>query len=109
MLQGRHFEVQEAGNCVDRIYEALQTDAHGKMWLGRNVTSTLFEKASDYFQTPEAFCRMIKVSFSYANRVISTDTCAVCLHVTFLRQSLFCASRHDAVAGWFANSILRGH
>lgn len=61
MLQGRHFEVQEAGNCVDRIYEALQADSSGKMWLGRNVTSTLFEKASDSFQTPEAFSRMVKV------------------------------------------------
>lgn len=60
--QGRHFEVQEAGNCVDRIYEALQADSNGKMWLGRNVTSTLFEKASDFFQTPVAFSRMVKVT-----------------------------------------------
>lgn len=32
------------------------------MWLGRNVTSTLLEKTHDYFQTPEAFSRMVKVS-----------------------------------------------
>lgn len=62
MLRGKHFEVQEAGNCVDRIYEALQTDQNGKIWLGRNMTSTLFEKASDFFQTPEAFSRTVKVS-----------------------------------------------
>ncbi|KAJ5986875.1 hypothetical protein N7451_011240 [Penicillium sp. IBT 35674x] len=58
---GKHFEVQEAGNCVDRIYEALQTSSDGRLWVGRNITSTLFEKATDYFQTPEAFSRMVKV------------------------------------------------
>ncbi|KAJ5577821.1 uncharacterized protein N7459_006785 [Penicillium hispanicum] len=63
LLQGKHFEVQEAGNCVDRIYETLQTDPNGKLWLGRNITSTLFEKASDYFQTPEAFSRMVKYAY----------------------------------------------
>ncbi|KAJ6014000.1 hypothetical protein N7540_008591 [Penicillium herquei] len=70
MLQGQHFEVHEAGNCVDRIYEALQTSSDGKMWVGRNITSTLFEKASDYFQTPEAFSRMVKyacMSHFFAN------------------------------------------
>lgn len=64
LLQGRHFEVQEAGNCVDRLYDALQADPNGKLWLGRNITSTLFEKASDFFQTPEAFSRMVKVKSS---------------------------------------------
>jgi origin recognition complex subunit 3 len=62
LLQGKHFEVQEAGNCVDRIYETLQTDPDTNLWLGRNVTSTLFENTSDYFQSPEAFSRMVKVS-----------------------------------------------
>ena len=62
LLQGKHFEVQEAGNCVDRIYESLQTDSNTKLWLGRNITSTLFENTSDYFQSPEAFSRMVKVS-----------------------------------------------
>jgi origin recognition complex subunit 3 len=61
LLQGKHFEVQEAGNCVDRIYESLQTDPQGKLWLGCNITSTLLEKTHDYFQTPEAFSRMVKV------------------------------------------------
>ncbi|KAJ5166564.1 uncharacterized protein N7482_005345 [Penicillium canariense] len=63
LLQGKHFEVQEAGNCVDRIYETLQTSPHGKLWLGRNITSTLLEKTSDYFQTPEAFSRMVKYGY----------------------------------------------
>ncbi|KAJ5180417.1 hypothetical protein N7492_003627 [Penicillium capsulatum] len=63
LLQGKHFEVQEAGNSVDRIYEALQADPDGKLWLGRNITSTLFEKASDYFQTPEAFSRTVKYAY----------------------------------------------
>lgn len=62
LLRGKHFEVQEAGNCVDRIYESLQTDPATKLWIGRNVTNTLFENTSDYFQTPEAFSRMVKVS-----------------------------------------------
>lgn len=61
LLQGKHFEVQEAGNSVDRIYEALQTDPSSKLWVGRYMSSTLFEKASDNFQTPEAFSRMVKV------------------------------------------------
>ncbi|CAI7650831.1 unnamed protein product [Penicillium pancosmium] len=70
LLQGKHFEVQDAGNCVDRIYEALQTNPNGKLWIGRNITSTLFERASDYFQTPEAFSRMVKyacMSHFFAN------------------------------------------
>ncbi|KAJ5903778.1 Origin recognition complex subunit 3 [Penicillium tannophilum] len=70
LLQGKHFEVQEAGNCVDRIYEALQTSSDGRIWVGRNITSTLFEKATDYFQTPEAFSRMVKyacMSHFFAN------------------------------------------
>ncbi|KAJ5915386.1 hypothetical protein N7466_011319 [Penicillium verhagenii] len=62
LLQGKHFEVQEAGNCVDRIYEALQTSSDANIWVGRNITTMLFEKASDYFQTPEAFSRMVKYS-----------------------------------------------
>lgn len=65
LLQGRHFEVQEAGNCVDRIYEALQADLTGRLWLGRNITSTLFERSSDFFQSPEAFSRMVKVSVHF--------------------------------------------
>ncbi|CAI7574808.1 unnamed protein product [Penicillium crustosum] len=63
LLRGKHFEVQEAGNCVDRIYEALQTDPNTNLWLGRNVTSTLFENTSDYFQSPEAFSRMVKYAY----------------------------------------------
>ncbi|KAJ5092196.1 Origin recognition complex subunit 3 [Penicillium alfredii] len=63
LLQGRHFEVQEAGNCVDRIYEALQADLTGRLWLGRNITSTLFERSSDFFQSPEAFSRMVKYAY----------------------------------------------
>ncbi|KAF7713905.1 Uncharacterized protein PECH_006761 [Penicillium ucsense] len=63
LLQGKHFEVQDAGNCVDRIYESLQAGPEGKMWLGRNVTSTLLEKTHDYFQTPEAFSRMVKHAY----------------------------------------------
>ncbi|CAG8007827.1 unnamed protein product [Penicillium olsonii] len=63
LLRGKHFEVQEAGNCVDRIYESLQTDPTTQLWLGRNVTGTLFENTSDFFQTPEAFSRMVKYAY----------------------------------------------
>ncbi|KAJ5552958.1 hypothetical protein N7494_002336 [Penicillium frequentans] len=90
LLQGKHFEVQEAGNCVDRIYEALQTSSDGRIWVGRNITSTLFEKATDYFQTPEAFSRMVKyacMSHFFANPL------AVLLgnpHKSILSQGQFC-------------------
>lgn len=82
LLRGKHFEVQEAGNCVDRIYESLQTDPATEMWLGRNVTGTLFENTSDYFQTPEAFSRMVKVSTVHPGIVLninvySTHTCPI--------------------------------
>ncbi|OQE00606.1 hypothetical protein PENVUL_c049G00932 [Penicillium vulpinum] len=63
LLQGKHFEVQEAGNCVNRIYETIQADLNTSLWLGRNVTSTLFENTSDYFQSPEAFSRMVKYAY----------------------------------------------
>lgn len=93
LLQGKHFEVQDAGNCVDRIYEALQTDPSGKLWIGRNITSTLFERASDYFQTPEAFSRMVKVrkalSIYYMERQVSKilysmRACHISLQTLFL-------------------------
>lgn len=74
LLRGKHFEVQEAGNCVDRIYEALQTSSDGRIWVGRNITSTLFEKATDYFQTPEAFSRMVKVVHPLS---IMSNTCLI--------------------------------
>ena len=68
LLQGKHFEVQDAGNCISRIYETLQTDPNAKLWLGRSVTTMLFEKSNDYFQTPEAFSRTVKVWDSFIRR-----------------------------------------
>ncbi|KAJ5121219.1 uncharacterized protein N7515_009180 [Penicillium bovifimosum] len=63
LLRGKHFEVQEAGNCVGRIYQSLQCDPDTQIWLGRNVTTTLFENTSDYFQSPEAFSRRVKYAY----------------------------------------------
>lgn len=87
LLQGKHFEVQEAGNCVDRIYETLQTNPDANLWLGRNVTSTLFENTSDYFQSPEAFSRMVKVRTVPNTFETSILIHVVCIHVSFLRKS----------------------
>jgi len=64
LLKGRFFELHEASNCVDHIYERIQAEC-GKLWLGRTLTSVLFEKSSDHFQTPESFCRTVKVSSRY--------------------------------------------
>ncbi|RHZ72595.1 hypothetical protein CDV55_103109 [Aspergillus turcosus] len=63
LLKGKYFEIHEASNCVDRIYERLQADPSGRFWLGRNITAVLFERSNDYFQTPEAFSRVIKYSY----------------------------------------------
>ncbi|GIK07460.1 hypothetical protein Aspvir_003126 [Aspergillus viridinutans] len=63
LLRGKYFEIHEASNCVDRIYERLQADPSGRFWLGRNITAVLFERSNDYFQTPEAFSRVIKYSY----------------------------------------------
>lgn len=109
LLQGQHFEVQEAGNCVDRIYEALQADPEGKIWVGRNITSTLFEKASDYFQTPEAFSRMVKVNnLLYFNTTVP-NFLIVCVYVTFLCQSSGRASRKPRRISSVTKQILRGN
>ncbi|KAL2814765.1 origin recognition complex subunit 3 N-terminus-domain-containing protein [Aspergillus granulosus] len=62
LLKGRFFELHEASNCVDHIYERIQSEG-GKFWLGRNLTGVLFEKSSDYFQTPESFCRTVKYAY----------------------------------------------
>ncbi|KAL4802890.1 origin recognition complex subunit 3 N-terminus-domain-containing protein [Aspergillus unguis] len=62
LLKGRFFELHGASNCVDHIYERIQAEG-GKFWLGRNITGVLFEKSSDYFQTPEAFCRTVKYAY----------------------------------------------
>lgn len=61
LLKGQHFEIPDTGDCVDRIYDTLQSDKSTRLWLGRNVTGVLFEKSSDYFQSPEAFSRTVKV------------------------------------------------
>ncbi|RAH76418.1 origin recognition complex subunit [Aspergillus japonicus CBS 114.51] len=63
LLRGRYFEIHEASNCVDRIYGRIQAEQDGKFWLGRNITSVLFEKSSDSFQTPEAFSRTVKYAY----------------------------------------------
>ncbi|KAL2869955.1 putative origin recognition complex subunit 3 [Aspergillus lucknowensis] len=62
LLKGRFFELHKASNCVDHIYERIQAES-GKFWLGRNLTNVLFEKSSDYFQTPESFCRTVKYAY----------------------------------------------
>ncbi|KAL4913159.1 origin recognition complex subunit 3 N-terminus-domain-containing protein [Aspergillus aurantiobrunneus] len=62
LLKGRYFELHGASNCVDHIYERIQAEG-GKFWFGRNITGVLFEKSSDYFQTPEAFCRTVKYAY----------------------------------------------
>ncbi|KAL5043189.1 hypothetical protein BDW71DRAFT_128806 [Aspergillus fruticulosus] len=62
LLKGRYFELHGASNCVDHIYERMQTES-GRFWLGRNLTGVLFEKSNDYFQTPEAFCRTLKYAY----------------------------------------------
>ncbi|BCR90809.1 putative origin recognition complex subunit 3 [Aspergillus chevalieri] len=63
LLRGKYFELHEASNCVDRIYEKLQAETDGEFWLGRNITGVLFERTSDYFHTPEAFCRTVKYAY----------------------------------------------
>ena len=65
LLRGKYFELHEASNCVHHIYERIQAEPDGEFWLGRNITSVLFERSSDYFNTPEAFSRTVKVKFAY--------------------------------------------
>lgn len=62
LLRGKYFEIHEASNCVDRIYERIQAEEDGRFWIGRNITNFLLEKSSDFFQTPEAFSRIVKVT-----------------------------------------------
>lgn len=64
LLRGKYFELHESSNCVDRIYDRLQAEPDGVFWLGRNITGVLFERSSDYFNTPEAFSRTVKVCLS---------------------------------------------
>lgn len=64
LLKGKYFELHEASNCVDRMYQRMQAEEDSEFWLGRNITGVLFERSSDYFHTPEAFSRTVKVSFA---------------------------------------------
>jgi origin recognition complex subunit 3 len=85
LLKGRFFELHEASNCVDHIYERIQTEG-GKLWLGRGLTGVLFEKSSDYFQTPESFCRTVKVFPVHSLRLVYANSILlVRLHVSLLR------------------------
>lgn len=95
LLRGKYFEIHDASNCVDRIYERLQADPSGRFWLGRNITAVLFERSNDYFQTPEAFSRVIKVSSgtSYSFKVsISHNNLAVFLHDPLFCEPFVCTS-----------------
>lgn len=70
------------------MYERLQADQNGRFWLGRNITGVLFEKSNDYFQTPEAFSRTVKVFtiLRVLNRSILMGI--VCVYDTLLCQSI---------------------
>ncbi|KAI9044610.1 putative origin recognition complex subunit 3 [Aspergillus affinis] len=63
LLRGKYFEIHEASNCVDRIYERIQAEEDGQLWIGRSITNILLEKSSDFFQTPEAFSRTVKYAY----------------------------------------------
>ncbi|RMJ22478.1 Origin recognition complex subunit [Aspergillus sp. HF37] len=60
LIRGKYFEFHESSNCVDRMYETLQAEGDGVFWLGRNLTGLLFERSSDFFQSPEGFIRIVK-------------------------------------------------
>ncbi|KAH8701139.1 putative origin recognition complex subunit 3 [Talaromyces proteolyticus] len=62
-LQGQHFEIHDAGDAVDRIYEALQTNPNTELWLGPHLSKSLFERSRDYFQSPEEFIREVKYAY----------------------------------------------
>lgn len=66
-LQGQHFEIHDAGDAVDRIYETLQTNPNTQLWLGPHLSRSLFERSRDYFQSPEEFIRETKVCISIGN------------------------------------------
>ncbi|OJJ46290.1 hypothetical protein ASPZODRAFT_133320 [Penicilliopsis zonata CBS 506.65] len=63
LLRGKHFEIHEMGDCVDRIYEAIQADQDAKLWVGHNVTAAVFERWTDHFQSPETFINTLKYSY----------------------------------------------
>ena len=60
-LQGSRFGVQNSMNLVDLIYGNLQKRRNGILWLGHNVSSILFGKSRDHFQSLESFCNGFKV------------------------------------------------
>lgn len=76
LLRGKYFELHESSNCVDRIYDRLQAEPDGELWLGRNITGVLFERSSDYFNTPEAFSRTVKVCRALVASVLSLTYCS---------------------------------
>lgn len=61
LLEGRCFEIHDAGDSVDRIYNSVQTSQNVKLWIGPHLSSFFFERARDYFQSPEGFIREVKV------------------------------------------------
>ena len=93
LIKGKYFEIHEASNCVDHMYEALQAGGDSKFWLGRNITGILFERSSDVFQSPEGFIRMVKVCFFYINpfQVFMVDTRSTCIcHTSLPTRYLYC-------------------
>lgn len=89
MIRGKYFEIHEASNCVDRMYEALQAESDTGLWIGRNITGVLFERSSDFFQSPEGFIRMVKVCYIPGQIFfVLMLTLLVRLYVTFLCQSI---------------------
>lgn len=61
LLQGRHFEVQDSDNSVDRIFAALQNHEDSGPRLGHGVSKWIVQCSRDHFQSPERFKAAVKV------------------------------------------------
>lgn len=65
LLKGKRFKIHDAGDSIDRIYDSVQTDESSRLWLGHQVSASLFDKSRDYFHSPEGFSRKVKVRIAY--------------------------------------------
>ncbi|KKA20761.1 Uncharacterized protein T310_5211 [Rasamsonia emersonii CBS 393.64] len=119
LLEGRCFEIHDAGDSVDRIYNSVQTSQNVKLWIGPHLSSFFFERARDYFQSPEGFIREVKYAYMshfFANplSVFLSDDISATLQQTELCEAIrnlpsfrrFCESLLDAGNSEYVRNLL---
>lgn len=69
LLQGKKFKIHDVGDAINRIYDSIQMGDGSRLWLGHQISASLFDRSRDYFHSPEGFSRKVKVRIESGNTI----------------------------------------